>query len=207
MAGKDRIMAVAPGDIFRIAQHITMPEQVDAYNVVALLNGVGTCTDAQLLTNVAAWLSAAYVYLQAQIHDQVDLAEGRVARMAWSGTEWIVSEIIGTILPAFTATNADEMLPHAVAPYVTFDTLAPTRKGKVKLMGFAEDQQSDSILVAGAATQMALFGAQMRTVVASGTALLDYCILGDDGTARVTTAAIVRGIVGSQRQRRPGVGI
>ncbi|MCK5292871.1 MAG: hypothetical protein KAR39_12750 [Thermoplasmata archaeon] len=200
-------MTVVSGDIFRVAQHITMPEQVDAYNVIALLCTTGTCTDEQLLTNLEAWISTLYVNLQAEIHDQVDLAEGRVARMEWQTTEWIVTEIIGTILPTFVAANADEMLPHAVSPYVTMDTAAPTRKGKVKLLGFSEDMQSDSILVGGAAGHMADFITDLRTALSASSALLSYCVLGDDGTPRLSTAGTVRGIVGSQRQRRPGIGI
>ena len=200
-------MPITAGDVIRIAMHLTTPEQVDAYNIIGLKCTAGDATDAQLLAALTAWMSTAYVFLQAHIHDQVDLAEGRVAKMTWSGTEWITSAIIGTILPNFTATNQDDMLPHAVSPYVTFDTLAPTRKGKVKLVGFAEDQQADSILTGAASTQIALFANALRTAVVAGAATLSYAILGDDGVARETTAATVRGVVGSQRQRKPGVGI
>ncbi len=200
-------MTIASGDIIRVAQHIVMPEQVDAYNVIALLCTTGTSTDAQLLTNLETWVATAYANLQARIHDQVDLAEGRVARMEWQATEWIVTEIIGTILPTFAATNSFDMLPHAVSPYVTFDTSAPTRKGKIKLLGFGETEQADSILGQDAATSMAAFIADIRTALSSSSALLSYCVLGDDGVARVSTAGVVRGIVGSQRQRRPGIGI
>ena len=200
-------MTISSGDIIRVAQHITMPEQVDAYNILALVCTTGTCTDEQLLTNLEAWVAAAYDNLTQSMSSAVDLAEGRVARMEWQVTEWIVTEIIGTILPTFTGLNESGMLPHAVSPYVTFDTAAPTRKGKIKLTGFAEDRQEDSILETAAATAMALFVTDIRTALGSGSALLSYCVLGDDGSARVSTAGTVRGIVGSQRQRRPGVGI
>ena len=200
-------MTVSANDVLRVAMHLITPEQVDAYNVIGLFCTAGTCTDAQLLAAVGCWLSTAYVFMQSHINDQVDLAEGRVAKMVWSGTEWITNEIIGTVLPNFTATNVDDMLPHAVSPYVTFDTLAPTRKGKVKLVGFAEDQQADSILTAQASTAIANFANALRTPIVAGAATLIYAILGDDGVARATTAATVRGIVGSQRQRKPGVGI
>lgn len=200
-------MTISSGDIFRVAQHITMPEQVDAYNIIGLLCTAGTATDAQFLAALEPWLEAAYGELAAQIHNQVDLAECRVARMEWQVTEWITTEIIGSVLPSFTAASADEMLPHAVSPYVTFDTAAPTRKGKIKMMGFAEDTQSDSILVSTAATQLADFIIAIRTAMSAGSAILSYCVLGDDGTARLSTAGTVRGIVGSQRQRKPGIGI
>lgn len=200
-------MTITTNDVLRIALHFVAPEQVDAYNIIGLKCVSGTCTETQLQGAVAAWLSTAYVFMQGNIHDQVDLAEGRIAKMTWSGTEWITSAIIGTVLPNFTATNADDMLPHAVAPYVTFDTEAPTRKGKIKLLGFGEDQQADSILSGAAATAIANFANAIRTSISAGSASLVYAILGDDGVARETTAATVRGIVGSQRQRKPGVGI
>lgn len=200
-------MAVATGNIFRVVVHWAMPEQVDANNVLGLICASGSCTDAELLTAVAAWLTTAFGYLQGAMHNQVDLADARVVQVVWSGAEWITNRVLGTVMPTFAATDANDMLPHAVSPHVTFNTLAPTRKGKVKLTGFSEVQQADSILLAGAATAMGNFASALLTPLSPGSASCNYVVLGDDGQARNSTGALVRGIVGSQRQRRPGVGI
>lgn len=195
------------GDVYRVANHFTMPEQVDAYNIFGLKQTAGTCTDVELVAAIGPWVEAAYAWLLSYIHSTVELQDTRISKMVWSGTEWIVQSILGTIFPTATFTGAGDMLPHAVSPYITFETAAPKRKGKVKLTGFTEFQQADSILTGAASTAMASFASSLRTVLTPGSGQLYYAILCDDGTARTTTAALVRGIVGSQRQRKPGVGI
>lgn len=195
------------GDVYRVAAHFTMPEQVDAYNVLGLKVISGTCTDAELLTAGASWMTTAYAYLQGVMHNQVDLADARVTKVVWSAGAWITDQIVGTIFPTFTAADGTDMLPHAVAPYVTFETLAPKRKGKIKLLGFSEANQADSLVAAGAATAMGNFANAITTVLSPGTALVYYAVLGNDGTARTAISELVRGVVGSVRRRRPGIGI
>jgi hypothetical protein len=200
-------MAVASGDVFRVAAHFTMPELVDAYNILGLKCTTGSCTDAELMTAAAAWVTTAYGALVGAIHDNVDLYECRVTKMLWSGTEWYVAQVLGLFFPTFTATDSTDMLPHEVAPYVTMETAAPRRKGKIKIPGLTEQWQHDSLLETSAATAMANFANYIRTVLAPGSAQLYYAVLGSDGVARTSTAALIRGIVGSQRQRRPGIGV
>lgn len=200
-------MAVSGGDIVRVAVNYTMPEQVDAFNVLGFQCNSGTSTDAQFITAMATFLTAAFATLQTSIHDQVGIAEGIISKVTWTGTEWLVTESIGSCFPTFTPSNVNDMLPHAVSPYVTFPTATPQRKGKIKLTGFAEDMQADSLMSGPAATAMANFATAMRTVLTPGTSAVSYAILGDDGVARAVVGSLVRGIVGSQKQRRPGVGI
>lgn len=200
-------MTISVDDVLRLTLDYDMPEQVEANNVIGLLCTSGSCTDAQFLTAAATWVNAILATIVGAVHNQVDCQSGRVTKMIWTGAAWEVDLIIGTILPTWSPTSAVDMLPHAVSPYVTLETLAPRRKGKVKLLGFAEDTQADSILTAAAATAMGNFITALRTAFTPGSASISYAVLGDDGNARLSTAGLVRGIVGSQRQRRPGVGI
>jgi len=200
-------MTVSSGDVLRVALHYTMPEQVDAYNIIGLLCTAGTATDAQVITALATWTNTMLATIVGAVENSVACAQGRVAKMIWSVSYWQVQTIIGTYIPTWSPTNANDMLPHAVAPYITLETADPRRKGKLKFCGFCEDNQDDSIIEAATATAMGNFATALRTALTPGTASLSYAVLGDDGTARLSTAALVRGVVGSQRQRKPGVGI
>lgn len=207
MAGREWNVAIEAGDIFRLAQHITMPEQVDAFNVLGIRCESGTCTEAEMLTAAATWVTGLYANLQAVMSDQVDLAEGTLNEVIWSVDQWVVNRLIGTILPAFTATGVSDMLPHAVAGVVSFPTDIPRKFGRVFIPGLTENEQGDSLLSAGAATALGLFAADLRTAFTAGTASFLYRVLGKAGLFDDTTGFSVNGILGSQRKRKPGVGI
>lgn len=200
-------MTVSAGDIFRVVVGYEMPEEQLAANVIGLLVASGTCTDAQLLAAVATFIGTVYQTVQGAISVNVDLAETRLVKMLWSGTEWITSAVIGSFTPTFTSTDVADMLPHAVSPTATFPTADPKRKGKVKLAGFTELQQDESMLETGAITALVNFATALRAGFAAGSAVVGYAVLGDDGTARPSTGYIIRNVMGSQRSRKPGVGI
>jgi hypothetical protein len=200
-------MTVQAGDIMRAAVNWVMPEQVDAYNVLGLVCYQGTCSDSDFLTSCATWMTSAYSALQGVIHNQVDIATARITQVTWSGTEWIVTRVIGTIFPTFAATDANDMLPHAVAGVVTFPTAIPTRRGRIFVPGLSEVQQADSLLVAGAATALGNFAGLIRTAFHPTGGDVSYYVLGKGGTASVSTGFQVNGLTGTQRKRKPGIGI
>jgi len=200
-------MTVTSGDIFRLVVGYEMPNEQEASNVLGLKINSGTGTDLEMAAAAAAFITSLYANLQGVIHNQVDLAECRLVEVTWAGAEWITARVLGTFSPAFTPTDANDMLPHAVAPVITLPTLDPKRKGKVKLTGFSEVQQAESDLVTGAKTAMSNFAVDLRAGFTAGTAAVEYAVLGDDGAARSSTGYIIRSIVGSQRSRKPGIGI
>lgn len=200
-------MSIDSGDTLRLALNWTMPEQVDAYNILGLRCISGTCTEAEFLTACASWVNTAYQTLQSVIHNQVDLAAGTISEVTWSGTEWVVARLIGTILPTFAATNANQMLPHACSGVVVFPTATPKKRGRVNIPGLTEEAQSDSLLTAGTATALGNFATALRTSFNPGTAVMRYNVLGKGGVASTSEGFDVNGIIGSQRRRKPGVGI
>jgi len=200
-------MAVAPGDIFRVVVGWDMPDEQLAANVLGLICSSGTGTDAQLLTAAASWVGTMYGTLASAVNQFVDLGETRIVKMSWTGTEWETSSVLGTFTPTFSATNIYEMLPHAVACTVTMPTANPRRKGKVKIPGFSEQMQDGSFIESSGITNLVNFATALIGGLVAGTAVMDYAVLGDDGTARLATGWIVRNILGSQRSRKPGVGV
>lgn len=195
------------GDVMRLVLDWAMPEQTKANTVLALYNFTGECTDAEMLTALAAWVNTAFSTLQTVVSDQVDLDSGILSKVVWSGVEWITDRYIGTILPTFTATDNADMLPHASAAVVTFPTLKPKKRGRVFLPGFSEAQQGESVMAAGAATAMANFATALLTPFSPGTAGVYYSVIGLLGQTHIPTGFDVNGLIGSQRRRKPGVGI
>lgn len=195
------------GDHFRAIVGWTMPEQVDAANVLAFKMVSGTCTDSEFQTALAAYLTTAYGYLQGVVHNNVDIAEVKVVEVTWSVASWITTRLVGTISPSFTSTDSGEMLPHACSGVIVMPTSVPKRRGRVNIPGLTEAQQSDSLWVSGCATAMANFGAALRTGFSPGAGSANYYVLGNDGTSSYPGVASVNGLVGSQRSRKPGVGI
>lgn len=200
-------MTVSVGDVFRASVEFSMPSVQKAFNVLGLKCTAGSATDAQLLTAVDSWLVTAYAFLQGTINNQVDIVEAVVTRMAWNGTIWAVSEVLGTLTPVFGATGIGDMLPHATAGVVTFQTAVPKRRGRTFLPGFGEAEQAESDLVAGAQTALGNWANALTTVLLPGTANVYYAVLGNDGNARTAISYTVNSIVGSQRRRKPGVGV
>lgn len=195
------------GDLVRLIQSFSMPEEVIAQNVLAFRATAGESTDAQLLTAAATFMSTLYTNLVGIMHNQVSTSDCKVVKVVWSGGAWITDRVIGTFLPGVTGTDGTDMLPHAVAGVLTLPTAVPKRRGRVFLPGITEANQANSLWVAGAATAIGNFATTLRTGFTSGTADMRYAVLGNDGLNNTSTSFSVRGISGTQRKRKPGVGI
>lgn len=200
-------MTVSVDDVFRVAVEFSMPAVQKAYNVIGLKCTAGSATDAQLMSAIDSWLVTAYAFLQGNISTDVDIVEYVVTRMVWSAGKWLVQEVMGSATPVFTATDGADMLPHATAGVVTFPTFVPRRKGKVFVPGLTEANQEASELVSGTLTALGNFANALTTVLLPGTANVYYAVIGDDGVARTAVSYVVNSIAGSQRRRKPGVGV
>ena len=198
---------VLDGALLRLILTYDMPESQEAQNVLGLGMTGGQATDAQFLTACATWVNGAYGTLQGIMHNNVDLYEGKVIKVIWSGTAWITDRLIGTLFPTFTATDGTDMLPHAVSGVVTMPTIVPKKRGRINIPGITEANQGDSLLGAGAATAMANFATAIRTPFSAGTGTVYYTILGKGGASHTSTGYSLPGVVGSQRRRKPGLGI
>lgn len=197
----------SPGDIYRLAVEFGMPGTQLAYNIFDVYQLSGSCTDAELLTAAASFMTDCYAELVGIVHSNVDLNECRVNKMVWSGTAWIVDRLVGTIFPTFVPIDANDMLPHACAPVVLFPTGFPRRVGKKYIAGTCEDGQDESTLTAGVLSALSDFALEIFDGFTAGTASFIYGILPDTGSFLSPTTAQFPAIMSSQRRRKPGVGV
>jgi hypothetical protein len=195
------------GDIYRAVLHWTLPEQVDAYNVLGLEVTAGSCSGGQLLTAAAAFLTDVVAELEDSIEANVDLVDCKLSKMIWTGVKWEVDVLLGPFFPTFAASGSDELLPQLVAAVTTFPTNVPKRRGRISWPGFDESQQKDGLLLEAAATRMATAAALLLLGFEAGDADVAYTILGHDGTTTIPDTASVNGVCGTQRRRKPGVGV
>jgi len=194
-------------DVYRAAVHITLPEQVDAYNILGLKCIAGSCTDAEFLAAAATYIQNVYATVDDVLQQNVDLAETTITKVVFSVDKWIVDALVGTFLPTFTATETGDMLPHIMAMVLTLPTAIPKKRGRVFIPGLSEEHQDDSLLDSTAATALGNFGTTLRSGFTAGGASFNYHVLGNDGLATYPTSFVVNGIMGSNRRRKPGVGI
>ena len=195
------------GDIYRVKVEWTLPEQVNAYNQFGVVVTNSTCSNEELLDGIEEWLESAYSELEDSLNVDVTVVSAYVTKVQWSVDHWEVESIIGTRILGIDGTDSTDMLPHAVAAVVTFPTTVPKRRGRVFIPGLADNKVTNSLLTGPTATAIALFAAELIGQFPCTTATAAYYVLGDDGTYTYPASTRVNGVVGSQRRRKPGVGI
>jgi hypothetical protein len=200
-------MAVEAGDKFRLTVEWLMPELTKAYNVLGMMCTAGSATDSELKSAADLWAVTAYGWLAAHISDEVDMGDFRLFEVQFSEGEWETVRVLDQWAATFTPTSGYDMLPHAVAGVVTFPTANPKRRGRVFIPGLTEIANVNSLVQASVLTGLGAFGNDLLTTMLPGTANVSYHVLGDDGVARAATGYSVNTLFGSQRRRKPGIGV
>lgn len=204
-------MAVLDQDILRVSANFELGDGTQYQNIYhCIRDGEDVYSDQYHVDAIEVKLEAAYADLAGAVVNDVTAQLCFVDRVEFNEIldEWRVVENIGTFTPTFTPTNANDGLPYQAAPYIIFKTSRPKTVGKKYLFPFAEDQQDQTILEAGAVT----------AVVAYGVEILDPIGLGGGNTLTFGVprtgvqswynflVAVVNDVIGSQKRRRPGVG-
>ena len=204
-------MGVLDGDILRISANFELGDGTQYQNIYHVIrDGTDVFSDQDHVDAIKAKLEAMYGTLVSQVLSTVVEKLSFVDRVEFNEIvdEWRVVENIGTFTPTFTPINGGDGIPYMSAPYVTFKTARPRSVGKKFLFPFAEDQQDETILVAGATTQMAAYAAAMLTATEVGGDVTLTMGITRTGVQTFLNflVAVVNDVIGSQRRRRPGVG-
>lgn len=203
-------MAVSPGTILKAVSEMTMPGEHKAQNVwYWRLNSEGDQSEATILTHIAAKLNAIFAEIEDHIHADVTLDTVTVNEWVWDEVEgWETGIYIGEAALADAFVGAGDMLPHAVAATVTASTTDVNRRSRKSFAGFTETTQDDSKLSVAVVTAVAAAALEWVTAqVILGSDNLDPGLGGSDGVFYPLAVALVADILGSQRRRKPGLGI
>jgi len=202
-------MAVEELDKVRVSANFELGDGSLYQNIYYFMRtGVDTITNATLTTTIKARIEAMYATIAGQTKSDTVEQLSFVDKIEWSGTQWLVTENVGTFTPVFTPTQVGDALPYNCAPFIVFKTSRPKTVGRKFLFPFDEAWQANSILVGGALTAMAAFGALAITSLPLGGANAMTPGVVRTGTAEFFAfqVAVVNDVIGTQRKRRPGVG-
>lgn len=203
-------MTVSNGDILKVTTEWTLPSGTITQNIYHLRAQLAAPqADLTVVNAVETWIEDVYAELAAATRSTVVANLCSVDKVAWDGTKWEVTDNVGTFTPSFTPTAITDIIADQISPFIIYQTARPKTKGKKFHFGFTENDFNGSFytttlvnaLVAAAAEVLAgiLIGPLNDLVpgVPRSTVNIFYDFL----------AAVVTNVTGTQRRRRPGVGI
>jgi hypothetical protein len=203
-------VTVSNGDILKVVIEFNLPNGTIGQNVYYFRAQLAAAqADQTVLNNLETWVEALYANLEPQIVSSVTFNDMVVDVVAWDGTKWETTYHVGTEDLDITPTSAAEALPNQVSPFATFNTERPKSKGRKFCAGFGETSTVGSILAAGALADMVAFATDALDNIVIGlfNDLIPGIVRKGVNEFLDYLSATVTNVVGTQRRRRPGVGI
>lgn len=202
-------MSIADGDYLKVSCNFELGDGTLYQNIYYYTrDGTDPFSDAAHIAAIKLLMEQAYAEIEDQVKDDVTSQLSFVDKIAWNGTEWAITENIGTFTPTFVPAVVTDALPFQCAPFVVFKTLRPRSVGKKFLFPFGESQQANSILIAGAVTAMVAYSVKILATINLGGDATLTCGIVRTGVEQWLSflVAVVNDVIGTQRRRRPGVG-
>lgn len=200
-------------DVIRIVVTLTMPDSVLAQLVYHYLVVAGSGADpATVLSAIATDLGGSFGFIEQDISDQVASSELEMFQwdFALDQFDGVASQALGNI----AGTNANEMLPHGVAPVVKFFTETSRRQGRKFIPGYTEDTQDEGTLTGVVVTRLVTFATSFNDdIVSDGVTIspgnfnVDPLSSLFETFAQWSNSSAIATIIGYQRRRKAGVGI
>lgn len=204
---------IAVGDVLRVVLSFQLPDSVIAQIVWHYQAVSGTPeTPESVLTFVANNTHNAFAGILADMSDQV---QGLIFDMLqWDYTNDRWDGVAALVTTSLDGTSIQDMLPHGVAPMVSFLTDLGRRRGRKYLPGWTENSITDGAWIAADLTQMGTFALIFDNDISSATLLLEPGNFNVDPLSAIfetfqpwNKTVLVNSFANYQRRRRPGVGI
>jgi hypothetical protein len=173
------------------------------------LAGTTPVSEATALAAIATRISLCFAQVQSYIRSTVTLDTVAVHEWVWNGTDaWETGLYIGEAALSDAFAGAANMLPHAVAGIISASTSDVNRTSRKSVAGLDESTQDQSDIISAVVTALVNFGTQWLTdITLGGSEFLDPGLPGGDGVFYPLLVAAVGDILGSQRRRKPGIGV
>lgn len=199
---------MALGDIWRATVQFDMPETTIAQWVQHYQQATaGSPSATDIATQIAAMVTSTWSDITTMVDPEVTGDTVEVA--LWDAVAKEFNTLATASINTLAGTATAEMLPHQEAAVVLFFTNVGRSIGKKFVFGLAENQQENSILTAGAITNLILWAAGWDNTLNVGGSTIEpgnFNLLTEAFRAYVKTIA-VNAVLGSQDRRRPGIGI
>jgi hypothetical protein len=203
-------MAIVEGDILRTTINMLLGDGTLYQNVYHhQRTGIGVISEQTHIDTLELWAENAYNEIIDFVRNTVVEQLCYVDKVAWDGTEWAITESIGTFTPTFNPAGVQDQLPNQVSAFCIFKTARPKSVGRKFLMPFIEASQEDSLLVAGALADVVAYADDVVNSILLTP--LNYLVPGVPRTGVNSwlpfTVAVVTNLLGTQRRRRRGYGV
>lgn len=203
-------MTVQQGTVLKAVSTEDLPGTVKAQNVwYWKLVGVNPISDTAAMDAIVDAIEAFFTDLATRTQENITLDDVIVHEWEFDAVEgWQTGRFIGVRELSVVFTNVLQMLPHAVAAVITAFTQDVKRRSRKSIAGLTEDTQDSSAWSGDTVTALAAAAVEwLANRVILGSDQLEPGLAGYDGLWYPLVSALVSSITGSQRQRKPGIGI
>lgn len=203
-------MTVSNGDVIKLVVEGLLEDGTIAQNVFYLLAELAAPqADQSVLNALETWVESAYAEVLGAMVDDLTFNDIVADVIEWNVDKWETTYHIGTEDVDLTPTSTFDAFPNQVAPFATFNTIRPKSKGRKFLFAFADDTALGSYLTAGTVTAIVDFATEVLTTIVLGpfNELVPGIVRTGVNQFLEFQSAVVTNVVGTQRRRRPGVGI
>ncbi|GAG77940.1 unnamed protein product [marine sediment metagenome] len=203
-------MTVGVGDLVKaVATHELLDDVISQSIWYWVMDSAGEIEFSVVLAGIVAKVNEFYAEMEAQIHQDTALTSLVANLWEWDAEEgWETGALIGvdTLTDAF-ATSTD-MFPHAVAMTMTGFTQLPRTRSRKSVSGFADSTAlSSEVTGAVLSTLAAALAVWLTDINLGGGVLMHPVVPKGVGGWEYLLYGLVSGLVGSQRQRKPGIGV
>lgn len=205
-------MTVSNGDVLKVFLELVLADGTIAQNVYHFRATFDDDhSDSEVSTAVEGYIEDIMGAVSTYLSDDFTINPSWLHKTVWDpvGTKWVTSTLVDIFTPSFTHTNTDDPFPNQIAPTMTANTYYPGHRGRKFLPGFVETSALASELVAAALTALGTALAHyLADETVSGT---DYLLVGVPAASanefQAFSDGVANSIVGTQRRRKPGVGV
>ena len=203
-------MTVSPGEYIKAVSTHDLSNSVLGQNVwYWKLESTGDVDYSDIMDTIETMVEAVFQDLDSMIWSQTELQD--VIANVWeydAQDGWKTGRLIGIRPLSDTFGNSTNMFPHAVAMTITGFPVDVRTRSRKSFGGFGENTANDSTVTASALTALGNVAVEWLTSqVISGSDVLEPGIPSLGGIWRPLLYALVSDITGSQKQRKPGIGI
>ena len=204
-------MAVESGAKIKAVMEMVMADGSIVQNVYHYrLAGGGTLTEEEVVDEITDQLELMYAAVSVYIDQNITVNPTVVYEIEWNTEDkkWETLRVLGEKLLQWTPDGLEDPLPNQCAATVSAATERPKSRGRKFLPGWGDQSVTGGDLNAGSMGALAAYAAlYVQTLIVD---VAQSLIPGIPRSAAFAfldfTAAAINSVIGTQRQRKPGVG-
>lgn len=203
-------MTVSSGEVVKaVATHELLDNVISQSVWYWIVSSAAPVAYSTVLAAIKTEIETIYALMQAHIETDTHLTDLVVNKWEYNATEgWHTGALVGIDTLSDSFSSAADMLPHACAMTITGFTQDPNVRSRKSFGGFTEDKVLDSDVTAPVTTAMAnALGEWLTARTLGGSDELLPGVPAATGVFEYLLYGLVSDLIGSQRQRKPGVGV